>query len=64
MLYRKWHSEQLNTDTVEELKRTLGISSLLAKVLANKGVNTPEKARKIEILEANQCPLRWSEKRT
>ncbi len=47
MLYRKWHSEQLNTDTVEELKRTLGISSLLAKVLANKGVNTPEKARKM-----------------
>ena len=40
MLYRKWHSEQLNTDTVEELKRTLGISSLLAKVLANKGVTT------------------------
>ena len=36
MLYRKWHSEQLNIETVEKLKSSLGISSLLAKVLVNK----------------------------
>ena len=44
MLYRKWHSEQLNIDEVETLKKSLGISSLFAKVLVSKGAVTQEKA--------------------
>ena len=47
MLYRKWQSKQLNTDKVQQLKNSLGVSSLLAKVLANKGVTTSENARKM-----------------
>ena len=47
MLYRKWQSEQLNTDAVEELKNSLGISSLLAKVLVNKGAVTKQQAKEM-----------------
>ena len=47
MLYRKWQSEQLNKDEVESLRSSLGISSLLAKVLVNKGATTKEKAKKM-----------------
>ena len=47
MLYRKWHSEQLNMDTVENLKNSLGISSLLAKVLVNKGCYTVKQAKEL-----------------
>lgn len=47
MLYRKWQSEQLNTQLVEELKAELGISSLLAKVMANKGVSSAAQAREM-----------------
>ena len=45
MLYRKWQREQLNTQTVEKIKSSLGISSLLAKVLVNKGVTSEQAAR-------------------
>ena len=47
MLYRKWHSEQLNTAGVENLKNSLGISTLLAKVLVGKGVTTKEQAEEM-----------------
>ena len=47
MLYRKWHSEQLNIQLVDSLKQSLGVSSLLAKVLASKGADTMEKAREM-----------------
>ncbi|MBR2502918.1 MAG: single-stranded-DNA-specific exonuclease RecJ, partial [Oscillospiraceae bacterium] len=47
MLYRKWHSEQLNIETVEKLKSSLGISSLLAKVLVNKGVTEVQQAKEL-----------------
>ena len=47
MLYRKWHSEQLNNSEVENLRKELGISSLFAKVLASKGAVTREKAEKM-----------------
>jgi len=44
MLYRKWHSEQLNNSDVENLKRELGVSSLFAKVLVSKGAVNKEMA--------------------
>ena len=47
MLYRKWHSEQLNTAGVENLKNSLGVSTLLAKVLVGKGVTTKEQAEEM-----------------
>ncbi|MBR5252189.1 MAG: single-stranded-DNA-specific exonuclease RecJ, partial [Oscillospiraceae bacterium] len=47
MLYRKWQSEQLNTDKIQQLKNSLGVSSLLAKVLISKGADTAEKAREM-----------------
>ncbi len=47
MLYRKWHSEQLNMQTVDTLRNTLGVSSLFAKVLASKGADSSEKAREM-----------------
>ena len=45
MLYRKWHSEQLNMQQVENLQQSLGISRLLAKVLVSKGATTGGQAR-------------------
>ena len=47
MLYRKWHSEQLNMEQVSGLQQSLGISSLLAKVLVSKGATSREKAREM-----------------
>jgi len=47
MLYRKWHSEQLNNSDVENLKRELGVSSLFAKVLVSKGAVNKEMAEKM-----------------
>ena len=47
MLYRKWHSEQLNMEQVNGLQQSLGISSLLAKVLVSKGATSREKAREM-----------------
>lgn len=47
MLYRKWHSEQLNIQLVDSLRESLGVSSLLAKVLASKGAVTKEAARQM-----------------
>ena len=47
MLYRKWCSEQLNMQCVADLQQSLGISSLLAKVLVSKGINTRSQAKEI-----------------
>ena len=47
MLYRKWHTQQLNMQKVNSLRQSLGISSLLAKVLVSKGAPTREKAREM-----------------
>ena len=47
MLYRKWHSEQLNMQLVDTLRQSLGVSSLFAKVLASKGADSGEKAKKM-----------------
>ena len=47
MLYRKWHSEQLNMEQVSSLQQSLGISSLLAKVLVSKGATSRQKAREM-----------------
>ena len=52
MLYRKWHSEQLNNTLVQQLQSSLGISSLLAKVLVSKGAATKEKANEMFLSSA------------
>lgn len=52
MLYRKWHSEQLNMQQVDSLQQSLGISSLLAKVLVTKGATDSVKAKELFLEES------------
>lgn len=52
MLYRKWHSEQLNTNYIDSLQKDLKISSLLAKVLVSKGITTTQAAKSMFFDEA------------
>ncbi len=47
MLYRKWQNKQLNIQQVDELRQSLGITSLLAKVLVTKGASNSAKAKEL-----------------
>ncbi|MEG3030392.1 MAG: single-stranded-DNA-specific exonuclease RecJ [Oscillospiraceae bacterium] len=45
MLYRKWQTKQLNISEVQQLSDSLGISTVLAKVLLSKGAKTQQEAQ-------------------
>ncbi len=46
MIYRKWLSKDIDKSDVENLKNDLQINTLLAKILASKGIKTKDEANK------------------